>query len=174
MFSPESGVIKSGVLQVVSFTSKFASTQRKRNNFQEISHQKVVVVVHKTSSEHFAVLYPYWGMISAKRPVCSVNLKKAKVERSNKNPDHEFRISSNRDAGILSMVFCTTEEMPEESGNNNLRVIESWMTALQGECSNDCDNETVLHHGKWCTRRRRVSKSSLLSVLDEDIEEYGI
>jgi len=176
MHSTELGVIKSGVLELVSFNSSFNSkyTSLKSSQTESIpkaSHQKVVVVVYKTSLEHFAVVYPHWGLITAKRPFCIVNLKKAKVEPTHKDPDHEFSIISYRDANFLSLVLCTSEKLNEKSEGNNFQPIESWINALQGEFN---DNDNTTPHQWSSSSKRRVSKSSLLSVLNEDSEEYGI
>jgi len=171
MHSSELGVVKSGVLQMVSFDAKYASLKSQRESLPKTTHPKVVVVVYKTSLEHFAIVYPHWGLITAKRPFCVVNLKRAKIERSNRDPDHEFSIQSNRDANSLSLVLCTTEKLNEKSGDNNFQSIESWINALQGDV-NDSD---IGKQDQWrWSSKRRVSKSSLLSVLNEDIEEYGI
>ena len=173
MFSTEFGVIKSGVLDLVSFDSRLSSIKStlKSDVQTNANRQKVVVVVYKTSSEHFAVVYPHWGLISAKRPFCIINLKRAKVERSDKDPDHQFSLLSYRDSD-LSMHLCFTEDLDDERSETNFHTIESWINALQAEV-NEYDN-TAGHQWKWSSKRR-VSKSSLLSVLNEDdSEEYGI
>jgi hypothetical protein len=171
MHSSELGVIKSGVLEMVSFDSKFTSKSIPTESFQKTNQRKVLVVVYKTSLEHFAIVYPHWGLITAKRPFCIINLKRARVERSHRDPDHEFSVQSYRDASFLSLVLCTTEKLNEKSEGNNFQSIDSWINALQGEF-NDSDNKTR-HQWSWSSKRR-VSKSSLLSVLNEDSEEYGI
>ena len=179
MYSSQLGVIKSGVLDLVSFNSKLNSLKPKLTSdaFTEANgcHEKVVVVVYKTSSEHFAVVYPHWGLISAKRPFCIINLKRAKVERSDKDPEHEFSLLSYRDSDLL-MHLCFNENMSNDrqmSDENNFPTVESWINALQAEV-NEYDSCTA---GQWrcLNAKRRVSKSSLLSVLNEDdSEEYGI
>lgn len=173
MYSSELGVIKSGVLDLVSFNSKLNSLKSGTASdvMPETNHQKVVVVVYKTSSEHFAVVYPHWGLISAKRPFCIINLKRAKVERSDKDPEHEFSLLSYRDSDLL-MHLCFNENVSNHRSDDNLPAIESWISALQTEVS-EYENCTA---GQWkWSAKRRVSKSSLLSVLNEDdSEEYGI
>lgn len=172
MFSTEFGVIKSGVLDLVSFDSRHNSLKSiKADVSSDPNHQKVVVVVYKTSSEHFAVVYPHWGLISAKRPFCIINLKRAKVERSPKDPEHQFSLLSYRDSD-LSMHLCFTEDINDETTDDNFHTIESWINALQAE-DNEYDYGMAGHQWKWSSKRR-VSKSSLLSVLNEDSEEYGI
>ena len=171
MFSTEFGVIKSGVLDLVSFDSRMTSIKSniKSDVQTDSNRQKVVVVVYKTSSEHFAVVYPHWGLISAKRPFCIINLKRAKVERSIKDPEHQFSLLSYRDSD-LSMHLCFTEDLDDDNSETNFHTIESWINALQAEVN---EYDSTAGHWKWSSKRR-VSKSSLLSVLNEDSEEYGI
>lgn len=176
MHSTELGVIKSGVLELVSFNSslnsKYTSLKSSQTeNSEKSTNQKVVVVVYKTSLEHFAVVYPHWGLITAKRPFCIINLKRAKVNRIHKDSDNQFIITSYRDPNFLTLVLSITEKLNEKTEGNNFQSIDSWINALQGEL-NDNDN-SARHQWSWSSKRR-VSKSSLLSVLNEDIEEYGI
>lgn len=178
----------SGVLELVSLNNGGSSHQQQQQQQPGVrssspipetpKNQKVIVVIHKTASKHFAVLYPFWGLVSAKRPICSINLKTTMVEKSRRDPEHEFRIVPARDFEGTSLTFRITE-----SGGSKMsegQSIDSWINALRSsqECATHVNVKTLssgitsklANSGKVCYRKASLVNSRLLSVLAEDEE----
>lgn len=199
MSKKENSVIKSGMLQVVTYNPNNSPSQRPRrgnasngtSNGNEATaagtiaeQQKVVMVVYRTFNEHFAVLYPFWGVICAQRPMCKLNLRSAIVESwsssAEKGLREEFRITTLRDSGGSSITLRT---IPSDDGDDQCDSGTTWINALKGKSAIADDNDDEKDDCTKCERsssgsdktKRRVSRKSLLDVLNEEAsEEYGI
>lgn len=161
----EAGEVISGVLEVIG-ASSFASSSPRRtvpcttsstsNNSSSSSKglsQRVFVRVYRTSSEHFAVLYPVRAIITACRPLASLNLKSCTVKPL---PGNEFRISPRACEG-LAVTFKRIE------GTKNDVPICDWLRAFSEVQTQDPGH-----------RRKKVSDHRLpLPVLEESEEDVA-
>lgn len=156
----EAGEVMSGILEVISgsnFTSTGsphrAVTLTKRNlpstSNTPLQQQRVFVRVYRTSSEHFAVLYPVRAIVTACRPLASLNLKSCMVKQL---PNKEFRVSPRSCEGV-TVSFKGTE-------SSNDVQINDWLQAF---------SEVQQDHSQ---RRKKVSDHRLpLPVVVESDED---
>lgn len=132
-----------------------ASTIRQGGNFtspvrQQTSSQRVFVRVYRTSSEHFAVLYPVRAIVTACRPLASLNLKSCTVKQL---PNCVLRVSPRSCEG-MAVTFKGTE-------TTNEAQIAEWLRAFS-EAKKDGSS----------LRRKKVSDHRLpLPVLVESEED---
>lgn len=144
----EAGEVMSGVLEVIG-ASSFTSSPRKTVPSSSNLSQRVFVRVYRTSSEHFAVVYPVRAIITACRPLLSLNLKSCTVKPL---PGKEFRISPRSCEGV-SVTFKGIE------GTTSDVQISDWLRAF---------SEVQDPNPK----RKRVSDHRLpLPVLEESEED---
>ncbi|CAG2108705.1 unnamed protein product [Medioppia subpectinata] len=66
--------------------------------------EKVLVMVYKTTANHFAVIYPQWGLDCSRTPICKINLLSTKVEKSADSPDRQFCIASTREHSRVEAI----------------------------------------------------------------------
>lgn len=117
----EAGEVMSGVLEVIG-ASSFTSSPRKTvpSSSSNSLSQRVFVRVYRTSSEHFAVLYPVRAIITACRPLASLNLKSCSVKPL---PGKEFLISPRSCEG-MAVTFKGIE------GTTSDVQISDWLKAF--------------------------------------------
>ena len=120
--------------------------------------ERVLVVVHKTSSNHFAVIYPIWGLECSKKPICTINLLSTKVEKSSVNPDNEFSVMSTIEG--VSFLFRINE-----TSNKNKYTTDDWVEALTNS------NETSFLKSSSMTFHKSKQIQLNLSVLSEEVNE---
>lgn len=143
----EVGEVMSGVLEVIRGSS---SASGGTGPFHTTG-QRVFVRVYRISNEqHFAVLYPMRAIVTACRPLCSLNLKSCCVKPLSES-GREFRVSPRACDGV-AVTFRTLE------GSTESHVAE-WIQAFS-------DNPDVQQ------RRKKISgQMSPLPVLQESEEE---
>lgn len=116
------------------------------------SSQRVFVRVYRTSSEHFAVLYPVRAIVTACRPLASLNLKSCTVKQL---PNCVLRVSPRSCEG-MAVTFKGTE-------TTNEAQIAEWLRAF----SEAKDGSSL--------RRKKVSDHRLpLPVLVESEEDEEV
>lgn len=149
----EAGEVMSGILEVIggsNFTSTGSPVRSMVNNRRPVSNpqvQRVFVRVYRTSSEHFAVLYPVKAIVTACRPLASLNLKSCTVKSL---PGAEFRVSPRSCEGT-TVTFKGTE-------NTSDVQIAEWLQAFSEQQDS--------------LRRKKVSDHRLpLPVLIESEED---
>ncbi|KAG8180155.1 hypothetical protein JTE90_023362 [Oedothorax gibbosus] len=153
----EAGQVMSGVLEIIggsSFAAPSGSPNRggHRNTSSTSRPQRVFVRIYRTSSEHFAVLYPARAIVTACRPMASINLKSCTVKQL---PNCILRVSPRSCEG-MAVTFQGTETC------NEVQMSE-WLNAF----SEAKDNGSP--------RRKKVSDHRLpLPVLVESEEDEGI
>lgn len=142
----EVGEVMSGVLEVIR-----GSTSPSGSGPLDTTRQRVFVRVYRISSEqHFAVLYPMRAIVTACRPLCSLNLKSCFVKPLS-DSGREFRVSPRACDGV-SVTFRTLE------GSTESHVAE-WIQAF----SENVDLQQ---------KRKKISgQRSPLPVLQESEEE---
>ncbi|GFQ65320.1 uncharacterized protein TNCT_172071 [Trichonephila clavata] len=152
----EAGEVMSGILEVMGCTNFTSSCSPNRGYTRRNSPsptpnnkmQRVFVRVYRTSSEHFAVLYPVRAIITACRPLASLNLKSCTVKQL---PNFEFRVSPKSCEG-MSLTFKGTET------TNEVQIAE-WLQAFS-----EVQDSSL--------RRKKVSDHRLpLPVLVENEED---
>ncbi|GIY13189.1 uncharacterized protein CEXT_775411 [Caerostris extrusa] len=113
----EAGEVMSGILEVIGCSNFSSSVSPNRGYSRKTPQtatpnnkmQRVFVRVYKTSSEHFAVLYPVRAIVTACRPLASLNLKSCSVKQL---PNCEFRVAPKSCEG-MSLTFKGTETTNE-------------------------------------------------------------
>lgn len=133
--------------------------------FRSVGHpgQRMFVKIYKTSSEHFAVLCPLRGMLTACRPLASLNLRSCSVEVL-PGAGRQFRVTPRACEGV-ALIF----RLPEMEKSNELEDggIKVWLSAFTSQ--DDSRSE-----GK---KRKISDHRQLLPVLmenEEDEEEHRI
>lgn len=124
-------ILKSGFLQFIN----------------PINSRKCFVVVHKTTTKHFAVLYSFWSLECLKTPLFCINLKSTKVKISTYN--NELIISPNYEGAPIRFRICDQSD-----------CIDSWFNAF----SNGCDTKIV----RQTSLKKSFQRQNSLSVLDEE------
>ncbi|GFU03810.1 uncharacterized protein NPIL_394711 [Nephila pilipes] len=146
----------SGILEVIGCSNFTSSCSPNRGYTRRTSPsstpnnkmQRVFVRVYRTSSEHFAVLYPVRAIVTACRPLASLNLKSCTVKQL---PNFEFRVSPKSCEG-MSLTFKGTET------TNEVQIAE-WLQAFS-----EVQDSSL--------RRKKVSDHRLpLPVLVENEED---
>lgn len=84
------------------------------------SVQRVFVRVYRTTHEHFAVLYPLRALVTACKPLTSINLRSCALDQS--SPD-EFRVSPRSLDGVSLSFRCPK---PDDGG----LPVTDWMAAF--------------------------------------------
>ncbi|XP_035214661.1 uncharacterized protein LOC118188356 [Stegodyphus dumicola] len=157
----EAGEVMSGFLEIIggsNFTSTNSPSRSVNSSNRKTSTssnnnitQRVFVRVYRTSSEHFAVLYPVRAIITACRPLASLNLKSCTVKPL---PNCEFRVSPRSCEG-MSVTFRGTESSSDKQ-------ISEWLKAFSEVQDQDPTSQ----------RRKKVSAHRLpLPVLEESEED---
>lgn len=140
----------SGVLELIQ-------TRNNQISFKKNS-ERVLVVVYKTSTNHFAVIYPIWGLDCSRKPICKINLLSTKIDKSVTNPDKEFSIVSTRES--VSFEF----RIPEKCLKDNY-TSDDWIQAL----SNNNEKSSFLKPSTSIYKSRQIRLN--LSVLNEESNE---
>lgn len=150
-----------------------------------IKPQKVLMVVYKTSNKHFAILYPWWGLSSARKVLANINLLTSEVRKSSHRAD-EFSIkSSNCDERCQQFTFrCLAGKNGNSYKNNNdinvQLTTDSWLAALMQDYSclerhqkSDLffDRRLANYHCKSLKDRKVCSRQNSLSALLEKDDE---
>lgn len=136
----EAGEVMSGILEVIggsNFSSNYSSLRTMPNPRKVTSPQtqRVFVRVYRTSSEHFAVLYPVKAIVTACRPLASINLKSCTVKSL---PGAEFRVSP-RSCDGTTVIFKGTES------TNDVQLAE-WLKAFNEQQSDSIRRKKVSDH----------------------------
>lgn len=121
--------------------------------------ERVLVVVHKTSTNHFAVIYPIWGLECSKKPIFTINLLSTKVEKSSVNPNTEFSVVSSREG--VSFLF----QIPDKCNKNY--TIDDWVEAL----TNSNESSTFLKMSSPSLHKSRQTKLNLSVLNEEEVNE---
>ncbi len=140
----------SGVLEFIN--SENNTKSRKKN-------EKVLVVVYKTTANHFAVIYPFWGLECSRKPIFSINLNSSKVEKSALNPEKEFSIVSSREG--VSFLFRTIDLIGK---SKEKYTSNDWIEALSNTNKNSAFLKSTANY-----KSKQIQLN--LSVLNEDNEE---
>jgi len=140
----------SGVLELLSAENNYIKSQKRA--------EKVLVAVYKTTTNHFAVIYPFWGLDCSRKPIFKINLNSTKVQKSALNPDREFSIVSSREG--VSFLFRTIDFKSLKANHTS----NDWIQAL----SNPKEMSAFL---KPTTIYKTKQIPLNLSVLNEDNEE---
>jgi len=142
----------SGVLELIRTRNiKIKNTGKKS--------ERVLVVVHKTSTNHFAVIYPIWGLDSSRKPICTINLLSTKVEKCSHSADREFSVVSTQEG--VSFSFRTPDKTSKDVYSS-----DDWIEAL----SNSNTNQSLFLKSSTTVPKRRQMPLNL-SVLDEEVNE---
>ncbi|KAF8782916.1 hypothetical protein HNY73_013148 [Argiope bruennichi] len=141
----EAGEVMSGILEVIGCTNFSSSCSPNRGYSRKTSQsttaptnnksQRVFVRVYRTSSEHFAVLYPVRAIVTACRPLASLNLKSCTVKQL---PNFEFRVSPKSCEG-MSLTFKGTETTNEVQ-------IADWLQAFSETKDSSLRRKKVSDH----------------------------
>ena len=120
--------------------------------------EKVLVAVYKTSTNHFAVIYPLWGLDCSRKPICKINLLSTKVEKSPLNPDREFSVVSTNEG--VQLWFRVSDKCKKDNYTS-----DDWVEALSNDSQ---DSGSFLKPFSSIHRNKQIQLN--LSVLNEDEE----
>ncbi|RWS31140.1 hypothetical protein B4U80_05923 [Leptotrombidium deliense] len=142
--------LDSSIRNVDEFTGVLEVVRQK----QPQSAQKVLVVIHRTATEHFAVLYPLRLLPCARTALATINLKSSLIKRCDENL---LRIQPRKDIDGISLTL----RVPERD------LISKWLTAFS---SLNVSNKVL----ETCSRRAQLNgggiRSTTLPPLLEDAE----
>ncbi|XP_023223804.1 uncharacterized protein LOC111625027 [Centruroides sculpturatus] len=146
---PEAGEIMSGILEIFKSTSN--------------PGQRMFVRVYRTSSEHFAVLCPLRGVLTACRPLASLNLRSCSVEVL-PGSGRQFRVTPRACEGV-ALIFRLPET--DKSAGVEDRGIKLWLSAFTSQDESKSEGK----------KRKLSDHRQLLPVVvenDEEEEEHRI
>jgi len=171
----ETSVIMSGILEVHGLTTTStditptSSGLTKRAN--RVGGQKVIVCVYQTSREHFAVVYPLRMMISARKPIASINLRTSTVSRLT---DDSFRVDPNKDRkGATSDKMIFKILASHRLSPDSTMELDRWLDALtKSNCGRKSPTEALLSRSPT-TSYIPVMATVTETDADEDLDVKG-
>ncbi|KAI1296483.1 hypothetical protein HDE_04834 [Halotydeus destructor] len=150
----ESNVIMSGILEVDgltnmadSITTSSAGVHLRRAHRLANGCQKVIVCVYLTSREHFAVVYPLKMMISARRPIISINLRTSSVFKMADNEG--FRVELQKEKRLCSSLssgdrLCFRINAAHRLSPDSPVELDRWVEAFtRSSCGRRSPTESV-------------------------------